>query len=109
MQKLPNVITKPEGKVKQVSWTKDETKFFKRSLFGKYPIAEIAEELGRSVGSVSGKASGLNLKRRRNNKYKTWTEDEIKYLSDNCNVKSHSTSSTSKNVQKNSVLSKQRS
>lgn len=108
VQKITSVITKPDGKeVKQVSWTKDETKFLKES-FGKYPIAEIAKELGRSVGSVSGKASGLNLKRRRNNKYKTWTEDEIEYLSDNCNVKSHTALAAHLKRSKNSVLSKLR-
>ena len=108
VQKITSVITKPDGKeVKQVSWTKSETKFLKES-FGKYPIAEIAEELGRSVGSVSGKASGLRLKKIRSNKYKTWTDDEIKYLSDNHNVKSPKALAVHLKRSKNSVLSKLR-
>lgn len=109
VQKITSVITKPDGKeVKQVSWTKSETKFLKES-FGKYPIAEIAEELGRSVGSVSGKASGLCLRsKRRSNKYKSWTEDEIKYLSDNCDIKSPKALAVHLKRSKNSVLSKLR-
>jgi DNA-binding CsgD family transcriptional regulator len=106
VQKITSVIRKSDGKeVKQVSWTKDETKFLKES-FGKYPIAEIAEELGRSVGSVSGKASGLRLKKSRSNKYKSWTEDEIKYLSDNCDTKSPKALAVHLKRSKNSVLSK---
>ena len=41
-------------------WTPDEIRHLKK-YFRNYSTAEVADELGRSVSSVQGKATGLGL------------------------------------------------
>ena len=110
VQKITDVVVgKPEVKgLKQNSWSKSETKFLKEN-YGKISSAKIAKELGRSVGSISGKAYGLHLSSKRiSNKYRAWTEEEVKYLSDNYGVKSHKTVAKYLKRSKNSVIAKAR-
>ena len=44
------------------AWSKDEVRLLKK-IFRNMSTAEAAEELGRSVGSVHGKASALGLRK----------------------------------------------
>ena len=89
-------VVKPLSKqakaaLNRVGWTKKETSFLKEN-YGKMSFEELAKNLGRSVGSVSGKVSGLGLplkkaKKDKNNR-KLWTKDDVQYLKNNYGKKS---------------------
>lgn len=75
----------------RTEWTKDEMKFLKEN-YGKMPFAQMAEEMGRSIGSISGKAFWMKLSTKKGGNAKVrkaWTEEEIKYLKENYGKKSN--------------------
>lgn len=60
-------------------WTEEEIKFLKDNL-GSMSNQEIANALGRNIGSVAAKATKLNVPRKNNRK---WTEEDYQFLRDN--------------------------
>ncbi|MFN3464450.1 MAG: helicase HerA domain-containing protein [Terricaulis sp.] len=59
------------------SWTPEETAELERLYNAKVPPKEIAEQLGKTIGSIRTRASNLGLKQRI-----AWTDEEYKILRD---------------------------
>ena len=91
LSRVKKVSVPVTEKVTHNFWTKEETKFLKEN-FSKLSIEEIAKRLNRSTGSISGKASWLNLtsanKKSGKRTRKTWEQNEINYLNENYGKKS---------------------
>lgn len=90
----PSINTKTtvfkSKKVKQNGWSKKEISFLKEN-YGKLSVAEIAKELNRSAGSITGKAYWLNISFKAPNKrsHRAWSNEEVKYLKENYGKKSY--------------------
>ena len=61
-------------------WADEEVEFMKENA-DKLTNKQIAEKLGRSIGSVALKTCDLGLKRR--NKRKNWTDEEVEFMKEN--------------------------
>lgn len=72
----------------RTNWSRKEVALLKKEL-KELGITKMAEKLGRSTGSVSGKAHALGLTRKKKS-YKNWTENELTYVKDNFEKKSAS-------------------
>lgn len=85
LTKDKKVVVPVSEKVSRNFWTKEETKFLKEN-FSKLSLEEIAQKLNRSTGSISGKASWLNLKSTpksaRKRTRKVWEQSEVDYLNE---------------------------
>lgn len=84
---VPQITAKPES---VNYWTKEEVKFLKEN-YRKIPIAKIAEKLGRTVGSVSGKIFDVKTSLKKKDSkgtYKAWSEEDLIYLKENYGKKS---------------------
>ena len=91
----------------RVSWSRKEISLLRKE-FKEIGVAEMAKKLGRSAGSVSGKAHALGLTKKRTSgrSYKNWTESELSFLEDNINKKSTSTIAKKLKRTSSSVTSK---
>lgn len=79
----------------RTNWSRKEVALLRKE-FKELGVAEMSKKLGRSAGSISGKAHALGLTKKRGSKksskkgYRSWTENELSYIKDNFEKKTAS-------------------